>query len=136
MLSQLRDTVVVLKLDQLGRSLRDLIDLVADFKSRGVEFVSLQDGINTATPTGRFTFNIFASLAECNHRQATGTLYHCRAAVEWFFYQDCPPTGIQAKDKSIGRVLSMLFHSFKQILQSKAINHGRQHFLLPTYFLI
>jgi hypothetical protein len=32
--------------------------------SREVEFISLQDGINTATPTGRFTFNIFASLAE------------------------------------------------------------------------
>ena len=66
MVSQLRagDTVVVWKLDRLGRSLRDLIDLVSEFKERGVEFVSLQDGINTATPTGRFTFNIFASLAE------------------------------------------------------------------------
>ena len=66
MISQLRsgDTVVVWKLDRLGRSLRDLIELVAEFKERGVEFVSLQDGINTATPTGRFTFNIFASLAE------------------------------------------------------------------------
>ncbi len=66
MISQLRsgDTVVVWKLDRLGRSLRDLIDLVAEFQERGVEFVSLQDGINTATPTGRFTFNVFASLAE------------------------------------------------------------------------
>ncbi|WP_187264679.1 recombinase family protein [Pontibacter beigongshangensis] len=66
MISQLRagDTVVVWKLDRLGRSLRDLIDLVAEFQERGVDFVSLQDGINTATATGRFTFNIFASLAE------------------------------------------------------------------------
>jgi DNA invertase Pin-like site-specific DNA recombinase len=54
----LGDKVVVWKLDRLGRSLRDLIDLVADFNSRGVEFISLQDGIHTATPTGRFTFNI------------------------------------------------------------------------------
>ncbi|RNI28909.1 recombinase family protein [Rufibacter immobilis] len=66
MVSQLRsgDTVVVWKLDRLGRSLRDLIDLVEGFKAKGVDFVSLQDGINTATPTGRFTFNVFASLAE------------------------------------------------------------------------
>jgi DNA invertase Pin-like site-specific DNA recombinase len=66
MIAQLRagDTVVVWKLDRLGRSLRDLIDLVEGFKERGVDFVSLQDGINTATPTGRFTFNVFASLAE------------------------------------------------------------------------
>ncbi|MFB9864910.1 recombinase family protein [Rufibacter immobilis] len=66
MIGQLRtgDTVVVWKLDRLGRSLRDLIDLVQEFKERGVDFVSLQDGINTATATGRFTFNVFASLAE------------------------------------------------------------------------
>jgi DNA invertase Pin-like site-specific DNA recombinase len=66
LIHQLRtgDTVVVWKLDRLGRSLRDLIDLVAEFQRRGVDFVSLQDGINTATATGRFTFNIFASLAE------------------------------------------------------------------------
>jgi DNA invertase Pin-like site-specific DNA recombinase len=66
LISQLRagDTVVVWKLDRLGRSLRDLIDLVAEFQKKGVDFVSLQDGINTATSTGRFTFNIFASLAE------------------------------------------------------------------------
>ncbi|MBC5994004.1 recombinase family protein [Pontibacter cellulosilyticus] len=66
MIAHLRpgDTVVVWKLDRLGRSLRDLIDLVAEFRERGVDFVSLQDGINTATPTGRFTFNVFASLAE------------------------------------------------------------------------
>jgi DNA invertase Pin-like site-specific DNA recombinase len=64
LITQLRsgDTVVVWKLDRLGRSLRDLIDLVAELQQRGIDFVSLQDGINTAT--GRFTFNIFASLAE------------------------------------------------------------------------
>lgn len=66
MISQLRsgDEVIVWKLDRLGRSLRDLIDLVSKFNTKGVEFVSLQDSINTATATGRFTFNIFASLAE------------------------------------------------------------------------
>ena len=66
MLAHLRkgDTVMVWKLDRLGRSLRDLVNMVLDFNSKGVEFISLQDGINTATATGRFTFNLFASLAE------------------------------------------------------------------------
>ena len=66
MIDQLRsgDVVVVWKLDRLGRSLRDLIDLVSVFREKGVEFVSLKDGIDTGTATGRFTFNIFASLAE------------------------------------------------------------------------
>jgi len=58
------DTVIVWKLDRLGRSLKDLIDLVAEFQKLKVNFMSLQDSINTETPTGRFTFNIFASLAE------------------------------------------------------------------------
>lgn len=66
MIDQLRqgDKVVVWKLDRLGRSLKDLIELVAAFREIGVEFVSLKDGIDTGTATGRFTFNIFASLAE------------------------------------------------------------------------
>ena len=58
------DKVVVWKLDRLGRSLKDLIELVSLFRKKGVEFVSLKDGIDTSTATGRFTFNIFASLAE------------------------------------------------------------------------
>ena len=66
MIDRLRagDVVVVWKLDRLGRSLKDLIELVASFREKGVEFVSLKDGIDTGTATGRFTFNIFASLAE------------------------------------------------------------------------
>ncbi len=66
MIDQLRsgDVVVVWKLDRPGRSPRDLIDLISSFREKGVEFVSLKDGIDTATAIGRFTFNIFASLAE------------------------------------------------------------------------
>lgn len=58
------DQVVVWKLDRLGRSLRDLVDFVALFHEQEVNFVSLHDHINTTTATGRFTLNIFASLAE------------------------------------------------------------------------
>jgi len=66
MLAHLRpgDIVVVWKLDRLGRSLKDLVSLMDEFRNKGVEFVSLKDGINTTTITGRFTFNIFASLSE------------------------------------------------------------------------
>jgi len=58
------DSVIVWKLDRLGRSLKDLIDLVSKMEKLHVGFESLQDSINTRTATGRFTFNIFASLAE------------------------------------------------------------------------
>ena len=58
------DSVIVWKLDRLGRSLKDLIDLVADIQGKGADFISIKDSINTQTATGKFTFNIFASLAE------------------------------------------------------------------------
>lgn len=66
MLEQLRagDAVVVWRLDRLGRSLRNLIDLVQDFDSRGVGFVSLTESIDTTTPGGRLIFHIFGALAE------------------------------------------------------------------------
>jgi len=66
MVSELRsgDTVIVWKLDRLGRSLKHLVDLVALFNNRNVDFVSLSDSINTTTPQGRLVFNLFASFAE------------------------------------------------------------------------
>ena len=66
MISQLRegDTVVVWKLDRLGRSLRDLINLISSFKEKGVQFISLNDSIDTTTAQGRLMFNLFATFAE------------------------------------------------------------------------
>ncbi|MFB6489495.1 recombinase family protein [Xanthomonas perforans] len=66
MLDQLRDgdTVIVAKLDRLGRSMSHLVALVNDFKARGIAFRSLAEGIDTATPAGVMVFGIFASLAE------------------------------------------------------------------------
>ena len=66
LLSQLRkgDTLYIYKLDRLGRSLKNLLDLVADLQGRGVDLVSLTDAINTASAQGRLVLNLFASLAE------------------------------------------------------------------------
>lgn len=66
MLATLRegDVVVVWRLDRLGRSVRDLVDLVGRFEREGVQFRSLSEGIDTTTPTGKLTFHIFAAIAE------------------------------------------------------------------------
>lgn len=58
------DCLVVWKLDRLGRSLKGLIELVELLAARGVNFRSLTDNIDTATPSGRFFFHLMASLAE------------------------------------------------------------------------
>ena len=65
-LDQLRpgDTLVVWKLDRLGRSLRHLVDTVAGLAERGVGFRSLQEAIDTTTPGGKLVFHVFAALAE------------------------------------------------------------------------
>ena len=58
------DALVVWRLDRLGRSLRHLLDVVADLEQRGVGFLSLTEAIDTTTPGGRLVFHVFASLAQ------------------------------------------------------------------------
>lgn len=58
------DTLVVWRLDRLGRSLKDLVDQVEGLREKGVGFRSLTEGIDTTTPGGKLVFHIFASLAE------------------------------------------------------------------------
>jgi DNA invertase Pin-like site-specific DNA recombinase len=65
-LDQLRpgDTLVVWKLDRLGRSLRHLVNTVTGLADRGIGFRSLQEAIDTTTPGGKLIFHVFAALAE------------------------------------------------------------------------
>lgn len=66
LLDQLRDgdTLVVWRLDRLGRSLRHLIQTVTALADRGVGFRSLQKSIDTTTPGGRLIFHVFGALSE------------------------------------------------------------------------
>lgn len=58
------DIIIVWKLDRLGRSLKDLVNIIDEFKSKGVEFRSIVDNFDTTSPNGRLFFSIVAALAE------------------------------------------------------------------------
>ena len=66
LLNKLRtgDELLVWRLDRLGRSLQNLIELINQFEQKGVKFKSLTENIDTSTINGRLIFNIFASLSE------------------------------------------------------------------------
>jgi DNA invertase Pin-like site-specific DNA recombinase len=65
-LEQLRpcDTLVVWRLDRLGRSLKHLIEVVEDLNAQGIGFASLTESLDTTTSNGKLIFHIFCSLAE------------------------------------------------------------------------
>ena len=66
LLNELRpgDTLVIWKLDRMGRSLHHLVTTVNDLVSKNIDIISLQDPLNTTNAQGRLIFNMFASLAE------------------------------------------------------------------------
>lgn len=73
------DALVVWKLDRLGRSVKQLVDLVSGFEEKGIHLVSLTDSIDTSTPSGRFFFHVMASLAEMEREL---TVERTRAGLE------------------------------------------------------
>ncbi len=59
------DTLIVWRLDRLGRSMQHLVTVVTDLKAKGIGFRSLRDGaIDTTSASGELIFNIFAALAQ------------------------------------------------------------------------
>jgi DNA invertase Pin-like site-specific DNA recombinase len=58
------DAVLVWKLDRFGRSLRHLVNALAELEARGVTFVSLRDNLDLSTPSGRLMFQIIGAMAE------------------------------------------------------------------------
>jgi DNA invertase Pin-like site-specific DNA recombinase len=59
-----KDTLVIWKLDRLGRSLSHLLSIVEDLRERGVNFASVQDGFDTSTASGKMVFSVIGAMAE------------------------------------------------------------------------
>ena len=88
------DTLVVWKLDCLGRSVKELINLVGELHDQGIQVKSLADDIDTGTPTGRFFFHVMASLEEAE-RELTVVTHSCWIGSN---KADRPQEWLQAED--------------------------------------
>jgi DNA invertase Pin-like site-specific DNA recombinase len=84
------DTVLVYRYDRFARSLRNLVNALAEFDALGIHFVSLHEGVDTSTPNGRLVFGIFASIAEFERELIRGRVISGLAAA-------------RARGKQIGR---------------------------------
>ncbi|HAT9215902.1 TPA: helix-turn-helix domain-containing protein [Legionella pneumophila subsp. pneumophila] len=58
------DTLCVVRLDRLGRRMMKLVELINEFKTKGIEFVALENNLDTSTPMGMLLFNICAAFSE------------------------------------------------------------------------
>ena len=75
------DVVLVLsKLDRFGRSLRHLVNSLAELESLGIDFVSLRDNLDLTTPSGRLMFQIIGAMAEFERALIPFVLLHAHSA--------------------------------------------------------
>jgi DNA invertase Pin-like site-specific DNA recombinase len=99
------DTLVVWKLDRLARSMKQLIETVESFHDRGIGLKSLQNPIDTSSPSGKLVFHIFAALAEFERgvirERTTAGL---RAARERGRIGGRPPA-LSAKDLQVAKAM-------------------------------
>ena len=58
------DTICVVRLDRLGRRMMKLVELINEFKEKGIEFISLENNIDTSNPIGMLLFNVCAAFSE------------------------------------------------------------------------
>jgi DNA invertase Pin-like site-specific DNA recombinase len=104
------DTVIVYRIDRLGRSLIDVLNTVAEMQERGIGLRSLVDGIDPSTAGGRLQLGLFATLAEyerelINERVRAGVVAAKARGVK-FGQQPVDETTVEDKVETARRLLS------------------------------
>ena len=74
--------VVVYRYDRFARSLRQLVNALEEFRTLGVDFISIHEGVDTTTANGRLIFGIFASVAEFERELVRGRVVSGLAAAK------------------------------------------------------
>jgi DNA invertase Pin-like site-specific DNA recombinase len=88
------DAVLVWKLDRFGRSLKHLVNALAEFEALGIAFVSLRDNLDLSTPAGRLMFQIIGAMAEFERalicERVKAGILHARARGKRIGRPPCP----------------------------------------------
>jgi DNA invertase Pin-like site-specific DNA recombinase len=116
------DTIVVWRLDRLGRSLPHLTTTMTDLEERGIGFKSLTENIDTTTSGGKLIFHIFGALAEFERNlireRTTAGLVAARARGK----KGGRPKALTPKQLSIAQDLYDRQHPIQEILQTLKIS--------------
>lgn len=130
LMTQIRasDVVVVWKLDRLARSLKDLVSLVNEMQGKGAELQSLNDHIDTTTPQGKFTFHLFAALAEFERDIIRERTKAGLAAARARGRKGGRPKGLSKEAQHTAIIAERLYQdrelTVKQICQQLSISRG------------
>jgi len=100
------DTLVVWRLDRLGRSLKHLINTVESLEQRKIGFKSLQESIDTSTSSGRLVFHLFCALAEFERNLIRDRTQAGLQAARARGKSGGRPKALSAKQIEIGKTLA------------------------------
>jgi DNA invertase Pin-like site-specific DNA recombinase len=116
------DTLVVWRLDRLGRSLPHLITTMTDLEERGIGFKSLTENIDTTTSGGKLIFHIFGALAEFERNLIRERTQAGLTAARARGKTGGRPKALTARQLSIARELYQRKHPIQEILRTLKIS--------------
>jgi DNA invertase Pin-like site-specific DNA recombinase len=125
------DVLVVWKLDRLGRSLTDLVSIVAGLADREVGFRCLTQPIDTTTPTGRFVFHLFAALAQYEREMIRERAAAGRAAARERGETGGRPLAITPEKLVAARALISTGHTVKAAAAAVGVSRATLYRHLP-----
>jgi DNA invertase Pin-like site-specific DNA recombinase len=136
------DAVCCWKLDRFGRSLKHLVNAIADLEALGIAFISLQDNLDLSTPSGRLMFHIIAAMAQfersliqervragMRNAQAKGRQIGRRKAV----FDPDQARSLVASGKSLAQVGAALGVSASTVCRSFSANLRRKRLFPPSH---
>lgn len=125
------DTLVVWRLDRLGRSLKHLIELMTELENNGIHFKSLQESIDTSTSGGKLIFHVFGALAEFERNLIRERTMAGLAAARARGRTGGRPKKLnEAKQRLLQRLYDEKQHSIKEICQLLEISKSSLYLYL------